>query len=418
MFCPQQSGVRVDLVQQVCDFFRRHIGNRGAKKSFPFPNFLSLRRGPQIGNNRYVLLLYITKELFLYFFISFLFFFMIFFVNQILLLAEDVLKKRVPVLDVIRLMTYSLPFIIAQSAPFATLVGFLMCLGRMMSDNEILVMRITGLSYFSIFVPVFLLGTAISFVSFFVNDYLLPLGTISYNKLYMDILYSDPTIELESDSIKRTDRATLVIGDVTEDTVSDLLFFDTDSNGATRVIVAGKTQIRNSEKPGTLMNLHMDSSTVFSLVPKNPKTYDVMTAGKTEMNIFTSSLFHGSDFINPREMTSYDLYRFIEEEKKRENSFIDFNMYRLEFHKKFSLPFASVFFAMLALPLAILFGKHNGQTVGLIIGIFFCVLYWAAMIIGQNYGIRDGLNGFWVMWGPDFAIGVIALFFHYILVKK
>ena len=146
MFCPQQSGVRVDLVQQVCDFFRRHIGNRGAKKSFPFPNFLSLRRGPQIGNNRYVLLLYITKELFLYFFISFLFFFMIFFVNQILLLAEDVLKKRVPVLDVIRLMTYSLPFIIAQSAPFATLVGFLMCLGRMMSDNEILVMRITGLS--------------------------------------------------------------------------------------------------------------------------------------------------------------------------------------------------------------------------------------------------------------------------------
>ena len=82
------------MVQQVCDFFRRHIGNRGAKKSFPFPNFLSLRRGPQIGNNRYVLLLYITKELFLYFFISFLFFFMIFFCKSDFAVGRRCFKKK------------------------------------------------------------------------------------------------------------------------------------------------------------------------------------------------------------------------------------------------------------------------------------------------------------------------------------
>ena len=86
-----------------------------------------LKKG-QLKN--YLLIRYLVKELLLYFTIAFLFFFMIFFVNQILLLAEDILKKRVPVADVVRLIVYSLPAIIAQSAPFATLVGFLMCLGR------------------------------------------------------------------------------------------------------------------------------------------------------------------------------------------------------------------------------------------------------------------------------------------------
>ncbi|MDE7383701.1 MAG: LptF/LptG family permease, partial [Treponemataceae bacterium] len=43
-----------------------------------------------------VLLRYLVKELMLYFFVAFLFFFMVFFVNQILLLAESILRKRVP----------------------------------------------------------------------------------------------------------------------------------------------------------------------------------------------------------------------------------------------------------------------------------------------------------------------------------
>ena len=45
----------------------------------------------QLGNK--VFIKYIIKELLLYFFVAFLFFFMIFFCNQILLLAESILKK-------------------------------------------------------------------------------------------------------------------------------------------------------------------------------------------------------------------------------------------------------------------------------------------------------------------------------------
>ena len=370
-------------------------------------------------SNRNILIIYLVKELLLYFLIAFLFFFMVFFVNQILLMAEDILKKRVPIIDVVRLMSYSLPFIIAQSAPFATLVGFLMCLGRMMTDNEILVIRASGKSFMVILLPVLILGGGISLLSFFVNDYLLPLGTISYNKLYTEILFSDPTIELESNSVKRTDDATLVIGEVTDTLVSDLIFFDVNDQGQTRVIVSGATEINNSTEPGILMNLTMDSALVCSFDSADARSYDVMRAGKTTMNVFASSFFSDSSSNNPREMTSVDLYKFIRQAKEEgSTSSLRMNMYKLEFHKKFSLPFASIFFALLAMPLAILFGKHNGLTVGLIIGIFLCVAYWAAMILGQTFGIRQGLSGFWTMWLPDFFVGGAGIVFYLVLVKK
>lgn len=368
---------------------------------------------------RHVLITYLIKELLLYFFIAFLFFFMVFFVNQILLMAEDVLKKRVPLMDVVRLMGYSLPFIVAQSAPFATLVGFLMCLGRMMTDNEIMVIRASGKSFLIILVPVLVMGLMISIVSFFVNDYLLPLGTISYNKLYRQILYSDPTIELESNSVKRTEEATLVIGEVTDTMVSDLIFIDMDDRGQMRLIVSGPTEIVNTGEPGILMNLSMDSSTVCIFDLQEQDKYTVMNAGETDMNVFASSFFSDSSSTNPREMTSFDLFKYIKQiTEEGTASTLQMNMYRLEFHKKFSLPFASIFFAMLAMPLAIIFGKHNGMAVGLIIGIFLCVAYWAAMIMGQTFGIRQGLDGFWTMWLPDFLVGFAGLLFYLRLAKK
>ena len=90
----------------------------------------------------------------------------------------------------------------------------------------------------------------------------------------------------------------------------------------------------------------------------------------------------------------------------------------MEFHKKFALPFGSIFFAFLAYSLAFIFGKHNGQTVGLFLGIVICVLYWAMQIMGQLFVQKVGLNPFLCIWVPNFLIGVVAIFFFVKLIKK
>ena len=76
------------------------------------------------------------------------------------------------------------------------------------------------------------------------NDYFLPLGTINYNKLFKQIIVSNPAIELESMSIKRMNDSTIVIGNVSGNNVSDLVFFDTGTDGEKRIIISKNTEIK------------------------------------------------------------------------------------------------------------------------------------------------------------------------------
>ena len=368
----------------------------------------------------HILIKYLFKDLFLYFLVSFFFFFMVFFVNQILLTVEDLLAKSAPFADVMRIMVYSLPFIIAQSAPFATLVGFLMSLGGMMSSNEILIFRAAGISFFKIFVPVALLGVFISIGSFFVNDYLLPLGTIKYNKLMRKIMNSTPSIELESNSVKHLDTANIVIGNVEGNTVSDLVIIDS-KNGEDRLIVAGQSVLQGAKEEGVLMQFDMSDANVLTIKTDNKNNYDILRSKRTIMNVFDST-FLGATSQSPREMTTYDLTKRLSvmkaEKTDNPSTLRKLNLWIMEWHKKFAIPFGSIFFALLAFSMAFLFGKNNGQMIGLFLGLVICVLYWAVQIVGQLLVTKVGLNAFWCIWTPNFLIGFFGLAFMLRLIKK
>ena len=372
------------------------------------------------ANHDYTLLRYVVRELLVYFFAMFLVFFLIFFVNQILLFMKQLLGKRVPIADAMKLMFYSMPFVIAQSAPFATLTGFLMCLGRMASDNEILIFRASGFSLGRLLLrPVLVLGILISVFSFFVNDYLLPLGTSATRAQLRKTIASNPTMEIEANSIKRMNEATVVIGGVQGKVISDLVLFDRDSDGRRRVIVAGKTFADSGLIEGVSMRFDMSDACITVFDGNEESNFDLMTSELMSLNLFESTVFNFERRISPSEMTSHDLGKKIREMKK--NSDVDaqeLNMNVLEYNKKFSLPFGSFFFAFLAMPLALIFGKVNGQTIGLVVGIFISFVYWAMMTVGIQLGMRNGMNGFVLMWLPDATVGLASMVFYMLARRK
>lgn len=364
-----------------------------------------------------VLLKYIFKELLYYFVICFLFLFVIFFANQILLIGEKLLSKRAPFKDVFLIMVYSIPALIAQTTPFATLVGFLMCLGRMMSDNEILVIRASGFGFRYILLPVIFLGFVISLASFFINDYLMPLSRIKYNKLYLDITRSNPTIVLEPNSVKMIGNTTVVIGDVDNDVVSDIILFNPEGNGEETIIVAKESQLKDSKDAGVLLQLNMSEPVMFTK-KRSPNNYDVMSSEKILMNIF-DTVFSSSTGSSPSEMTSSDLKKSIKEliEVSGKDDY-QVNQWNMEYYKKFSIPFASLFFSILAFSVAFLFGKNNGLTMGLFVGIIICVLYWAMQINGQMLVVYNQMNAFWCIWIPNILVGGVGVILGLFLLKK
>jgi lipopolysaccharide export system permease protein len=404
------------------------------------------------------MLRYLLKETLFAFFVSFLFFFIIFFVNQLLLMAREILSKKVPFQQVALLVMYSIPSVIALSTPYATLVGTLMTIGRMNTDNEILVMLSSGLSYRNIFIPTLFVGILVSLASFAVNDIMLPAGTIEFTKLYKRITASTPALELEANSVKKFKDTVVITGNVSGRKISDLIILDKTSDGERRVIMAKNAEFVDAGKEG--LRLNMENAFIQSTKESAYNDYDYAQSGRLSYRIEQADFIEAVSTISPREMSSRDVLAEIKDKEGTLHStlFDRYNrllgaelvledalrggintrnwmqrttlmqnflreyqltsslktdrvlsVWQLEFYKKFSIPFGSLCFIFLAVPLGLL-AKKSGQTVGFILGIIISVIYWALLLGGQNMGIRLGYSPFWTMWLPNiitFVIGII-----------
>jgi lipopolysaccharide export system permease protein len=395
---------------------------------------------------------YIIRETLFSFLVAFLFFFIIFFVNQLLLMAQQILAKHVPFGQVALLIFYSLPSIIALTAPFACLVGTLMTIGRIASDNEVLVMLSSGLSYANIFLPALAVGALISLLSFFTNDVLLPAGTVQFSRLYRRILISTPALELEANSVKKFKNTVVVTGNVARNTIDDILILDKTGDGERRIIMAKKAVLLDTGREG--LSLEMEGAFVQSSKEIARRDYDYALASLFRYWVPQEDIMQAVAAVSPREMSSTDVRREIrvkeaglrdnrneqsyrtlenalnlEETLRNGPAYEGWNrrsgqvsqfareletaaaiendrsllIYWLEYYKKFSIPFGALAFVFLAVPLGLL-ARKSGQTAGFIFGLLIAVFYWAFLFGGQAMGTRLGYSPFWAMWLPNVLV--------------
>ncbi len=371
--------------------------------------FKLLKRKTKLGGG--IIFRYIFKELFLYFSVCFLFFFFIFFVNQILLMAEEILSKKAPLKDVMLLMFYSLPFIVATAAPYAALVGTLMGLGRFVSDLEFVSMNALGISSGYMLVPVFSIGLFISIISFITNDILLPWGSVKFNEVYFNLATSTPALELESFSIKRGNNTIVIAGLIKENVVNNILIVDKTADDETKVLGASQTVIETSDTPSIVMKLNILNPRMLNLNLQDRTKYDVAYGECITYNVLAEDIrynFAGS--LGPDKMTSLDLYRDIKNKIKENASERTLNIYMMEFNKKFSIPFGAFFFVMLAAAISGAGRLHN-QSVGFVLGLLISVSYWAILMGGQTLALNRNLNGSLAMWLPNAMLFGVAIFF-------
>ena len=392
---------------------------------------------------------YIIKETLFAFLVCFLFFFFVFFVNQLLLMAGQILSKRVPVRQVALLVFYSLPSIVAMAAPFASLSGTLMTVGRLATDNEILVLLSSGISYRDILYPALLVGIFISLISFSANDILLPAGTVQFSRLYRRILVSTPGLEFGADSVKRFKNTTLVTGQVAGNAIKNVVILDKTDDGERRLIVSKEASLR--EAGNRRISIDLKDAFVQTGQENQRENYDYASASTLTYTVSQEDAAQATYTPGPREKSSVDvrndikvmedaLMKIINQDKlqltkdglllesilRHGPNGYDWNQlehlgeefqearttlllvekdknlanYRLEYYKKFSIPFGAFSFVLLAVTLGFM-AKKSGQTVGFLVGVIISVVYWVLLLSGQALGTRMGFSPFWSMWMPN-----------------
>jgi lipopolysaccharide export system permease protein len=357
--------------------------------------------------------------------------------------------------------------------PMSVLVATLMAYGNMANNNEIAIMKASGISIYKMIFPALLVSVIIGFLLVEFNNKVYPDANHNARLLMQDISNKKPTLSLVPGLFSQEvpDYAILV-KKIKENSneLEDITIYDYTNPFQMNVITAKKGRIYFSkDQKKLIMDLYdgeinesnsndysvyrrlvftkhrifMDAEqfTFQQSTPGGPRGDRELSASdmvvivdslkKIRNNYLTKLKNDASGFLNPgvdkRNIFSpistsqeYNMVRVKERMATARNivlSDVEFcklnkeeiNRYEVEIHKKYSLPAACIVFILIGAPLGMMTRK-GGIGVAAGISIIFFLIYWAFLIGGEKLSDRGMLSPFLGMWSANIVLGILGIF--------
>lgn len=350
---------------------------------------------------------YILKEWLLVFLLSLLVISFVLVIGNIIKFVELTVAKGVNIREVGKLFILLLPSLLVFSLPISALTATLLCFGRLASDNEIIALRSSGISLYTIVMDLGLIGIMISLLSLYFNDSLIPKAHFLMRKTVYNIGIKNPTAYLEEKTfIKAFQDQIIFIYKIKGNNLEDVRIYQPQTDKPTRTIISEKGQfIPLLEKNAIKLELingmadepSFDNPNQFFKL--NFKTYhlNLYLKGEKEINNLGKKI---------QDMTISEIKNEIEQFKFLG---IDTRPLQVGLHEKFSLAFSSLAFILLGMPLAIRVRRRE-RSLGFGLSLIVCFLYYLVMAFGESLALRNIISPFWGMWFANFLLLFIGIF--------
>ena len=353
------------------------------------------------------------------FFLALLAFTSVLLADKVFILTKYFVEKGVNPLYMVEMLFYYSPDALVLTVPMAFLVGVLTAFGRMAADNEIIAMKTAGVGMHRLIVPVIIVSFVLSVFMVFFMDFSLPEGNKAYTKLYVEVRRKHPALVLEPDTIMEElsgegKKWYFKSMDAKTGELKDIRIWEQEAN-TPKLITAGEGELNIRDEYSTL-SLH--NGTIYQADKKEPlKNYAVgKFAGDEVFLDVTKSLNRDRrTALDPRNMSMKEVrdgFRKFEEELKSPATRPDvkeyikdylISEYLVEFYKKLAIPFASLAFGVIGVPLGLIV-RRGGRMVGLGVGVGLIIIYYVLLTAGERLARANLYPPFLGAWTPDFLV--------------
>lgn len=301
--------------------------------------------------------------------------------------------------DMTRIMLLLQPQLMLLTIPMSLLLSTLLVYGRMNMDNEVIIMRATGMNFRNISLPVITLGILCFSASVLLSFSVGPMSSIKLRETIAKIITLRSTVSVEEGTFNTSFKNIVIMVKEKKsgDTLGDIFIYDSRDEKEPKILMAkeGKFFIHD----GLNIGLYLQNGYI-NITKSNTTTE--MFYDKYNLSL---TLEAESPAPKKMEFTPAQLLR----DAKHADSHQKKAAFYLEFHRRLSLPAVCLILIFMGTPLSLIAGK-SGRLGGLAIGLLVFTLYYMLLIYGENLVMAEKLPHMIGAWFPCLLLGIIAFF--------
>ncbi len=352
---------------------------------------------------------YIFKELIPPYTMNLLFFIFVFLMRQVLEITNVVVNYQVSVMAFFLMLAYSMPYFLAYIIPMSVMMSVLLTFLRLSSDNEIVALKANGISLYHLLPPVVVFSLLNALLTAYMAIYGIPWGQQSYKQMALNVVQSNFNVGLkERQFIDSFDGVMFYVNkiDLKDNSLGDIYIEDQRNEGFSTTIVAPKGKIFNGEdKLSFILSLYNGSINQVNL--KNRSVHAIhFDSYDLQLDLKHAVKKIRGQKRNRKEMNLKELMAFLKTEKIKTKKY--YSVW-VEFHKKFSIPFACIALGILAVPLGVQ-SSSTRKSAGLGIGLIAFLIYYLLLSAGLVFSEAGNLSPVLGMWMPNFIMGGLGVF--------
>ncbi|MEO6991030.1 MAG: LptF/LptG family permease [Candidatus Baltobacteraceae bacterium] len=336
-------------------------------------------------------------------------FLLFWFLNIFFLAADYLINAHAPFFVVFRFLLFRIPQSTPYAFPFACLFATLLAFGRLTSDNEITALRTSGVGFLRICRTPLILGACMFALCYWVNDTIVPKAVDLSTRTFYQIVYHTASLPIVPQIFRKDDQTGTVfyVGNVEQDhrTMDNVMIFQNATDSEFKEVISART----ATVDGSVMTLKDARVTKF----KRSGEYDGGTLSKT-MQIGlplaqTIEQFAGASNQDDFTLNSKQLGSEIKAMESTGQGGAALDVKKITLAQKFSFPFASFVAVLIALPLAVRYGR-KGRTLGIALSILLFFAYFIMMSAFVALGRNGAFNPYLAAWIPNVVMAIAGTF--------
>lgn len=326
---------------------------------------------------------------------------------RILKMVELVVNRGIPLFEMLKIFAYILPAFLEVTVPMALLLALLLAFSRLSADRETIAIKTSGISLYQVTVPAAVFVLFICLLTLFLTLHARPWGNTALKAALYEVTKTRATAGLQ-EKVFNTDFDGLVL--YVEEIhppgtlLQGIMIADRSDPQQHNTIFARTGLLIPNEQTHSL-TLRLFDGTIHSVLSQE-KSYH-----RTNFTVYDVTLSLAATLAarktrdkDPQEMTLPELKQTIARKQAAGSSV---NAELVELHRRFSIPFACVAFALAGLPL----GMQPTRAIrarGFTLSLALIFLYYIFLTIGEDLGRKGILPTALALWLPNLVLGGIG----------